>query len=37
MKHIIDVKPRDNINERELQEKLKSARSSWDYILINFR
>lgn len=37
MKHIIYVKPRDNIKEKELQDKLKSARSSWDYVLINFR
>lgn len=37
MKQIINIKPRQVIILSEIEDKIKSARNSNDYLLINFR
>lgn len=36
MKSIINLKPRDKLSLSDLEQKVKSARNSNDYVLINF-
>lgn len=36
MKSIINVKPREDLNLNDLESKIKSARNSNDYVLVNF-
>lgn len=36
MKYIINVKPKERLSLNEIERKLKDARNSNDYILVNF-
>jgi hypothetical protein len=36
MKSIIDLKPKDKLNLSDVEQKIKSARNSNDYVQINF-
>ena len=36
MKHIVNLKPRDRLLLNDMENKIKDARSSNDYILVNF-
>lgn len=36
MKSIIDIKPKDKLLLNDLEAKIKSARNSNDYVLVNF-
>lgn len=36
MKYIIDMKPKERINLNDLEIKMRNARNSCDYVLVNF-